>query len=109
MENLQVLKDQELNKEKMQDRLVQLIEQKEKLLEELKALKPEMEMILKELGTGHYFQRDNVVYKVEVPKGTFVEYKTIDYNRTRKEGEKGGNYLSKKEAQEQGFKLEGKE
>lgn len=97
------------NKEDLQKRLVSLIEKKEALIEQLKALKPEMEMLMNEVGIGNYFQVDNTVYKIEVPKGTYVEFKTIDYNRTRKEGEKGGNYLAKKEAEEKGFALKGKE
>lgn len=100
---------EEYNKENMQDKLVELIEKKEQLIQQLKDLKPEMEMLMKELGVGHYFQKNNVVYKIEIPKGTFVEFKTVDYTRTRKEGEKGPNFLAKKEAQEMGFKIEGKE
>ncbi len=106
MENLNTLNENtQESMESMQDRLATLIAQKEQLLSQLKLLKPEMEMLMSQLGIGSYFQRDGVVYKIEQPKGTFVEFKTIDYNRTRKEGEKGGNYLSKKEAQEMGFNV----
>jgi hypothetical protein len=61
---------------------------------------------MKEIGEGTFFQdpNDMVVYKITKPKGTYVEFKEITYNRTKKLDEKKGS-LSKKEAQEMGFDL----
>jgi len=71
----------------------------------LKEAKSELEGLMNELGVGTYIQDPDTtaVYKVVKPTGTFIFYKEIDYKRTALEGEKGGNVLAKKEAEEQGF------
>jgi hypothetical protein len=50
----------------------------------------------------HGFSRGSC-QKIEVPSGTFVEFKKIGYKRTAKSGEKGGSVLSKSEAESMGF------
>lgn len=64
-----------------------------------------IDIILKDLPQGLIFQDDDkIVYKVVKPKGTYVDFKEVDYVRTRKEDEKIGT-LSLKEAKEEGFEL----
>jgi hypothetical protein len=77
----------------------------EELESQMDLVRKELNSVLSRLELGSYFQdpETNLVYKVVVPAGTFVFYKTVDYKRTAKEGERGGSVLSKKEAQEKGF------
>lgn len=81
-----------------------------KLIEDLKKqLKEANEALfttLNELGVDTYHQDpvDGTVFKVVKPKGTYIEFKEIGYERTKKEGEERGT-LSVKEATERGFKL----
>jgi hypothetical protein len=45
-----------------------------------------------EKGVGHVFQDDQgIVYRVHVPKGRYVEFRTIDIERTRRPGEAKGS------------------
>lgn len=84
---------------------VELASKKETLVKELKALNEELEKIMLSLGEGTMFQsKEGLVYKIEVPTGTFVSYKKIDYVRTKREDESKGS-LSAKEAEEAGFVL----
>jgi hypothetical protein len=78
----------------------------EELKEELKKISPKLNEIMEELGIDEAFQdpETGVVYKIERPKGTFVEYKQIGYVRTKKDSEKRGT-LSKKEAEGMGFRV----
>jgi hypothetical protein len=90
----------------LRDMVVNLAEEKELLKAQLKEIDSKLEQALMSLGVGEVFQaNDGTVFKVQEPTGTFISFKKIDYVRTRKEGEKGGNYLSKKEAEELGFKV----
>jgi hypothetical protein len=87
-----------------QKRLFELAEEIESKKKEMRKLNEELEVVLRELGEDTYHQ-DPVtqsVYKVVRPTGTFIEYKTIGYERTAKAGESRGT-LSKSEAKEQGF------
>jgi hypothetical protein len=67
-----------------------------------------MEMELFKIGDMVQAPVDGVVYKIVVPTGTYIEFRKIDYQRTRKEGETKGS-LSMKEAKEAGFVLKGGE
>lgn len=97
---------QPLSVNSLRDMMVNLAEEKEELKARLKEVDSKLEKVMLELGVGETFQAsDGTVFKVQEPTGTFISFKRIDYVRTRKEGEKGGNYLSKKEAEELGFKL----
>lgn len=90
----------------LQKKLVEFASQREDLKNKMKSLDEEMSFIMTELGEGNVFQDDDgVVFRIIIPKGTYIEFKHISYERTRKEGEKGGNFLSKKEAEEAGFVL----
>lgn len=53
---------------------------------------------------GPFQDVNGVVYRLTVPSGTYVEFRRLDYQRTRKPGEKKGS-LSLKEARELGFVL----
>lgn len=90
----------------LRNAMVSLAEQKEALKAQLKEVDAKLETVLKALGVGEVFQAaDGTVYKILVPTGRFVSFPSVDFVRTRKEGEKGGNYLAKKEAEELGFVL----
>ena len=88
----------------LRDAMVELAMEKEELKARLKEVDSKLEKVLTDLGVGEAFQSlDGTVYMVQEPTGTFISFKKIDYVRTRKEGEKGGNFLSKKEAESLGF------
>ena len=61
--------------------------------------------VVKEIGINGAFQADDgVVYKVTKPKGRYVTFKDLDYDRTKRPGEDRGT-LSVKEAESMGFKV----
>jgi hypothetical protein len=89
-----------------EQKLVELAEKHEAIVEQLKANAEELEAALTALGIGHMFQADDgTVYKIHQPKGGYTYYKHIDYKRTNREGERSGDALSKKEAKEMGFEV----
>lgn len=78
----------------------------ERLKTELEDVKDQMDFHAKQIGAGTYLQ-DPVtltVYKIVIPRGKFVPYESVSYERTALEGETRGT-LSKKEANEKGFSL----
>lgn len=93
-----------------QNKFISLTKEIEGLKETLKAKNLLAETLMTEIGLNTYFQdpSDGVVFKVCQPKGTFIEFKTVTYNRTKRGAEVKGD-LSMKEAQEAGFILKGKE
>jgi hypothetical protein len=95
-------------KDNLQKRLFELSADIESLKKQQTKNYEELNQILSLLGVGTYHQDPvtKIVYKVVVPSGTFVEYKTIGYERTAFSGEKRGS-LSKKEAREAGFEVNG--
>lgn len=89
----------------LQKKFLELANQKEQLVSQLKEIDPLLEELMLEIGKNNYFQSDEgLVYKIQEPKGTFISFKKIEYVRTKKEGEFKGS-LSKKEAEENGFDL----
>lgn len=86
--------------------IISLANQREAVIEQLKVLDEQMEVLLLQLPPGEMFQdiSTKVVYKVVVPEGRFVFFKKIDYARTRKTLEEKGS-LSMTDAQEAGFDL----
>ena len=99
------------NKEKQmltdeQKSFIELSKKAESLKNELKELGPKLEELLNQIGVGSSFQdpTDNTVFEIVVPRGTFVSFKTVDYDRTKREGESKGS-LSVKRAKELGFNL----
>ena len=89
-----------------QQKFLELSKRSESLRSELKELGSELEGLLKTIGIGSSFQdpTDNTVFEVVVPNGTFVSFKSVDYDRTKREGEKRGS-LSMTRAKELGFAL----
>jgi hypothetical protein len=73
----------------------------------MKKVKEELNLVMQKLDYNTYHQDPltGIVYKIEEPKGTYVEFQTIAYKRTSKPGERGGNVLAKSEAEAQGFVL----
>ncbi len=89
-----------------QAQVVKLTKEIEDFRKEIKARNEVLKPLLLEIGVDTLFQdpTDNVVFKVTVPKGRFVEFVEIGYDRTKRGDEKRGA-LSMKEAKEAGFTL----
>ena len=80
-------------------KLVELSFKRDELKKQYEEFNKELEDVLNYLGVDSFFQdKDGTVYKVVVPKGSFVSFKHIDYVRTRRGDEKLGT-LSLKEAE----------
>ena len=90
----------------LQAKFFELAKYSEQLKEKQEALYKELDGVMRELGYDTYHQDPETmaVYKIVKPKGRFVTFSEISYNRTALEGEKSGS-LAKKEAQELGFDL----
>lgn len=85
--------------ETAKQKLVELSFKRDELKKKYEELNTELEEVLTTLGVDSFFQdKDGTVYKVVVPKGSFVSFKHIDYVRTRRGDEKLGT-LSMKEAE----------
>jgi hypothetical protein len=92
-------------KKTLQLSVVNLSLQKEKLRKEMEEINKNLEDALKSLGMGHIFQaEDGTVFRVSKPAGTFVAFRDIDYDRTRREGEKSGS-MSLTDARAAGFEV----
>jgi hypothetical protein len=89
-----------------QRRIVVLIAQREAQAKVLDETNKNLAEALRAVPVGEMFQdeTDKTVYRVIIPTGTYVEYRTIGYERTKKEGEVKGT-LSMKAAEEAGFVL----
>jgi hypothetical protein len=84
-----------------QDKAIGLIQQIEALKEQLKPLQKELDATIKEIPANEMFQDEEtkLVYRIVPQTGTYVEFKPLIYQRTRKEGEAKGT-VSQKEAEE---------
>jgi CRISPR/Cas system-associated protein Csx1 len=82
------------------------VKMRENFIEALKKVNQNLESLMLEIGLNQYIQDPDtlVVHKIVTPKGQFIEFKKIDYVRTRKEGENSGD-LSMSEAMDVGFDL----
>lgn len=89
-----------------QKKFVEISKRIETLREEMKALQPTLEELMLSLGEGAMFQdpESGIVYKIEVPTGTFITFQKISYVRTKRASETKGS-LSKAEAEAAGFVL----
>ena len=78
----------------------------EALKDELKTVGDQMAIVMGDIGLGVMFQDDETgaVYRIREPKGTFVEYRKIGYQRTAMGDEASGD-VSKKDAEAAGFVL----
>lgn len=87
-----------------QKKFIELSKKVENLKNELKDLNSAMEDLLTTIGVGKAFQdpEDGTVFEIVTPKGTFVSFKTVDYERTKRAGEARGS-LSMARAKELGF------
>jgi len=88
------------------NQVIQISKELEEIKSQMKLKQAVLDSVLEDLGTGAMFQdpSDGVVFKIIQPKGAFVSYKTIGYDRTKRGEEKRGS-LSAKEAKENGFSL----
>jgi len=88
----------------LQQKFLALAKKREELAKQLKLVNNELADTMRQMPLGEMFQdpADAVVYQVVVPGGIFVEYKNVDYIRTRRDGETKGS-LSMKEANAAGF------
>lgn len=94
-----------MEKKYLEETLVTLSLQKEKLKKEMEEINGKLEEALKGLGIGHMFQaQDGTVFRVSKPTGTYISFREIDYDRTRREGEKSGS-LSLTDARAAGFEV----
>ena len=85
--------------ENAKKRLVELSYKKDELKKQYEELNTELEGVLTYLGVDSFFQdEEGTVYKVVVPKGSYISFKHIDFVRTRRGEEKLGT-LSMKEAE----------
>lgn len=89
-----------------QKKFVELSKKLESLKNDVKELNSEIENLLTTIGVGKSFQdpEDGVVFEVVVPTGTFVNFKKVDYERTKRTGEARGS-LSMTRAKELGFQI----
>jgi hypothetical protein len=91
--------------EEQKQNVITLSLQKEKLRKEMEELNKNLEESLKNLGLGYIFQaEDGTVFRVSKPAGTFISFRDIDYDRTRREGEKSGS-MSLTDARAAGFEV----
>lgn len=99
------LSSEGLQKKYLEETLVTLSLQKERLKKEMEDINSKLDEVLKGLGLGHMFQaQDGTVFRVSKPAGTFITFREIDYDRTRREGEKSGS-LSLTDARNAGFEV----
>jgi len=89
-----------------QQKFLEISKRYEALKEEMKALKPTLQELMTELKVGTHFQdpETQLVYRIEVPTGTYVSFDPITYSRTKKVGEDKGS-LAKSEAQKLGYNI----
>lgn len=88
-----------------QARFVELERRREEAKQFFKDLAEATQAVADEIGVGGFFQDDQgIVYKIVTPKGRWVEFESIGYERTKRDGEAKGS-LSIKEAREMGFEV----
>jgi hypothetical protein len=86
-----------------EQRFIELDREKEAHRKFFDELNQAAQAVADEKGVGHVFQDDQgIVYRVHVPRGRYVEFRTIDIERTRRPGEAKGS-LSLVQARLLGF------
>ena len=85
---------------------LEVVKEYEATKNKLKELSEKLDIELESLGVGIHFQDEETgaVYEIVKPKGTFIPYKVLVYNRTKLDGEFKGS-LSKKRAEELGYTI----
>lgn len=82
-----------------EQKVVELANKIEELNKQRKELQSQLDSEMLELGIGYVFKSDEgLVYQIQYPTGTYVEYKRIAYARTKRDNETKGS-LSKSEAE----------
>jgi len=89
-----------------QKKFIELTKQLEAVKEQRKEIGSQLEELANEIGVGSSFQdpEDKTVFEIVVPAGKYMYFDKIDYNRTRREGERSGS-LSLKRAKDLGYEL----
>ena len=89
-----------------QKRAVKLIDDYENLKSQMKSVQDELDKIIAKIPANEMFQDPDtkIVYRVVPQTGTFVQFKPLIYQRSRKMGEAKGT-ISKVEAEAAGFSL----
>lgn len=81
----------------MEKKFIELANKIECLNKQRKELQKELDDVMSTLGLGYVIlSEDGIVWQIQEPSGTYIEYRKISYSRTRKEGETKGT-LSKAE------------
>ena len=89
----------------LQNKFVELEKQRTIHKQFFEDLTKATQAVADELGVNGMFQaEDGVVYKIVTPAGRWIQFETISYVRTKREGEQKGS-LSIKEAKEAGFEV----
>lgn len=90
----------------IKNKFLEISKRYETLKEEMAALKPTLQELMLEMGSGTHFQDHDtgLVYKIIIPTGTFISFDPISYVRTKKVGETKGS-LAKAEAIELGYDI----
>lgn len=90
----------------MSEKFLSLVKDYESAKEKVKAIGVELNAEMERLKVGTHFQdpETKLVYEIVIPTGTYVEYRTIGYNRTKNKDEKQGS-LSMVRAKELGYTL----
>jgi hypothetical protein len=92
-------------KQELEQAVIETSLKVEAMKKEMADLYKKLEESLKLLGIGHMFQsEDGTVFRVSKPAGVFTPYRDIDYDRTRREGEKSGS-LSLTDARAAGYEV----
>lgn len=82
-----------------QAKFIELERIRKQYLEEFDAV---LATVAEEVGVGGYFRdpSDGTIYKITTPKGRWVRFDTVSYERTRRADDPptGGNFISQKEA-----------
>jgi len=88
----------------LQAKFLELAKKSEELSEQKSKIMEELDAVMLQLNYIHSLQdpETGIVYQIVQPTGRFVHFKTVDYIRTKKEGERAGS-LSVKKAEELGF------
>ena len=89
-----------------QEKFIDISKQAEEMAETLKNINVLKDYLALQIGIGSHFQdpADKTVFQIIEPKGGFINYKKVAYDRTKKKGEVKGT-LSVKKAKEFGYSL----
>jgi hypothetical protein len=86
------------------EKFLELAKKYEEAKDQMKAIREELDLVMKELGEGYNCQdhKTMLVYQIAKQKGTYVHFHELEFVRTKKESERAGS-LSKKDAERLGY------